>query len=55
MDVIGHEDIRMNRAPAACCRFSEALQVEPAIDVAKETGSAIVASLDDVKRDPWQL
>jgi hypothetical protein len=55
VDVIAHQDISMDGAIPAEGRFMQALQVEPAIHLAKEASGTVVPPLDDVKRSTGEL
>src|SRR5262245_8374558 len=55
MNVVPHEDVRVNLAAALHCRVPEALEVEATIRIAKEAGAAIVPALDDMVRNAAQL
>lgn len=58
MNVVGHQNIRMNQAVMAGGCVCKALQVEATVSLGEEAGLTVVAALDEVKRttgknDPW--
>jgi hypothetical protein len=55
MHMIAHEDVGVDRAVAPAGCLGQALKIEPTIDIAEKAGRAVIAALDDMKRDPGDL
>jgi hypothetical protein len=55
MNMIVHQDIRVNLAATADTGLGEALEKEPPVHVPEEAERPVVAALDDVKRDSGDL
>jgi hypothetical protein len=55
MDVIAHQDVRVNSAIPANGRLMQALEIKAAIHLAKKARGAIIPPLDHVKRKARNL
>jgi len=54
MNVVGHQRIGMEATAGFAGMLGQPLQIEAGIFVSKETGFAVIAALDQVKRDARQ-
>ena len=49
--MVGHQDVGVNTAISLAGGISQTIKVEAVIVVAKETGLAVIATLDQVQRN----
>lgn len=54
MDVIRHQHIGVDGAAGALCAKLQLIEIEAIIVICEKTGLAVVAALDDVKRNPGE-
>jgi hypothetical protein len=55
MDVVGHQDVRVDPATGRHCGVAQRLLIPQVVDAAMEAWLAIVAALNDVLRDPCEV
>jgi hypothetical protein len=55
VDMVGHQDIGMNRAGVTPGSLPQTLEIQAAVAVGEKARATVVPSLDDVQRDPGQL
>ena len=54
MNVVGHLDVGMHPATGLAREFSQPIEIDAVVLIGEETGLAVVAALDQVKRDVGQ-
>lgn len=55
MDMVGHQCLSMERAGILLQRFTQPVEIGLVVFFGKETGLAVVAALDDVKRNAIKM